>query len=53
MFTNLSVRAEAPRGPLIWHSDNFALHSLTYGRTQDVFEAAGQQTLSWTDADGS
>jgi hypothetical protein len=52
VFENLSVRAEAPRGPLVWHSDHFALHSLTYGRTQDVFEAAGQQTLSWTDADG-
>jgi len=51
VFENLSVRAEAPRGLIIWHSDHFALHALTYGRTQDVFEAAGQQTLTWTDAD--
>ena len=53
VFDDFSVRAEAPRGPLTWHSDHFALHSLTYGRTQDVFEAAGQQALAWTDADGT
>jgi hypothetical protein len=51
VFENVSVRAEAPRGPIAWHSDRFALHALTYGRTQDIFEAAGQQTLAWTDAD--
>ena len=53
VFDDLSVRAGAPRGPVIWHSDHFALHSLTYGRAQYVFEAAGQQALSWTDADGA
>ena len=52
VFESLSIRAEAPRGPLTWHSDQFALHSLTYGRAQDVFEAAGQQSLAWSDADG-
>jgi len=51
MFSNLLVNAEAPRGPLIWHSDRVALHALTFGRTQDIFEAAGPQTLAWTDAD--
>jgi hypothetical protein len=51
VFTDLLVRAEGPRGPLIWHSDRFALHALTYGRTQDIFEAAGPQILAWTDAD--
>jgi hypothetical protein len=50
-LTGLLVRAEGPRGPLIWHSDRFALHALTFGRIQDVFEAAGPQTLAWTDAD--
>ena len=53
VFENVSVRAEAPRGPIIWHSDRFALHALTYGRNQDIFEAAGQQTLAWTDADNA
>ena len=52
VFENLSVRAEAPRGPFTWHSDHVALHSLTYGRAQEIFEAAGPQTLSWTDTDG-
>lgn len=52
MFTDLLVRAEGPRGPLTWHSDRFALHALAYGRTQDIFEAAGPQILIWTDADG-
>lgn len=51
VLTDLLVLAEGPRGPLIWHSDRFALHALTYGRTQDIFEAAGPQTLVWTDAD--
>ena len=46
VFDDFSVRAEAPRGPLTWHSDHFALHSLTYGRTQDIYEAAGNQTLT-------
>ncbi len=52
VFSDLLVRAEGPRGPLVWHSDHFALHALTYGRAQDIFEAAGHQTLAWTDADG-
>ena len=51
VFSNLLVNAEAPRGPLIWHSDGFAVHSLGYGRTQYIFEAAGPQTLAWSDAD--
>src|SRR5580658_485362 len=34
-FSDLQVRAEAPRGLLIYTSDRFAMHALTYGRTQD------------------
>lgn len=51
VFDNLLVTAEAPRGPLIWHSDRFAMHALSYGRPQYIFEAAGPQTLAWSDAD--
>jgi len=51
MFSNLLVNAEAPRGPLIWHSDRVAMHALSYGRAQYIFEAAGPQTLAWSDAD--
>lgn len=53
VFTDLLVKAEGPRGPITWHSDRFALHALTYGRAQDIFEAAGPQTLAWTDADNA
>lgn len=53
VFDNLQVQAEAPRGPLIWHSDQFALHALSYGGAHYIFEAAGQQTLAWTDADSA
>ena len=51
VFDNLQVQAEAPRGPLVWHSDRFALHALSYGGAHYIFEAAGQQTLTWSDAD--
>jgi hypothetical protein len=51
MFDGLEVRAGAPRGVMVWSSERFALHALTYGRSQDIFEAAGQQSLAWTDAD--
>ena len=53
VLTDLLVRAEGPRGPLTWHSDRFALHALAYGRSQDIFEAAGPQILAWTDADNA
>ena len=51
VFSNFQVRAEAPRGPLVWHSNQFALHALSYGGAHYIFEAAGPQTLAWTDAD--
>jgi hypothetical protein len=51
LFDDLQVRAGAPRGPIVWKTEHFAVHSLTYGRAQDIFEAAGQQNLAWTDAD--
>jgi len=53
VFSDFLVRAEAPRGPLIWHTDRLASHALSYGRAQYIFEAAGPQSLAWTDADGS
>jgi len=51
VFSNLQVRAEAPRGALVWHSDQFALHALSYGGAHYIYEAAGPQTLAWSDAD--
>ena len=34
-------------GPAVWNAEKFAFHSLTYGRTQYVFEAAGKQIVTW------
>jgi hypothetical protein len=51
-FTNFSVRGAGAHGPFAWSSEKFALHALTYGQAKDVFEAAGQQKLRWTDASG-
>lgn len=40
-------------GPLVWRSEHFAIHALTYGPSQQIFEAAGTQTLDWTGSDGA
>jgi len=52
-FTNLRVQGAAAHGPFAWRSEKFALHALTYGRHQIVYEAAGRQELSWTAASGN
>lgn len=51
-FTNFSIRGAGAHGPFLWTSDKFALHGLTYGRNQNVYEAAGQQQLTWTGVNG-
>jgi hypothetical protein len=48
----LSVTGAGPHGPFAWTAERFAVHALTYGAQKDVFEAAGRQRLSWTDAAG-
>ncbi|HEY1961557.1 MAG TPA: DUF2125 domain-containing protein [Rhizomicrobium sp.] len=50
ILKNLSLQVAEADGPVIWTTENFAMHELTYGRVQAIFEAAGRQTLSWTDA---
>lgn len=52
VLDNLTVSIEATRGPFVWRAEHFALHALTYGPTQEIFEAAGMQKLSWTGAQG-
>jgi hypothetical protein len=47
------VTVATSHGPAVWTAEKFAFHSLTYGRTQYVFEAAGNQTLNWHRDDGS
>jgi hypothetical protein len=53
VFTGLKVHGAGAHGPFAWRSDAFALHALTYGRPQQIFEASGVQSLAWTDPDGS
>jgi hypothetical protein len=52
VFDNIVLSVQSTRGPISFASEHFAIHSLTYGRVQQVMEAAGQQTLTWTDAEG-
>jgi len=49
---NLRFEVADVSGPIVWTSENFAMHRLTYGRVQAILEAAGQQTLAWTDVHG-
>lgn len=51
-FTNFRVQGAAARGPFSWKTEKFALHALTYGRRQVVYEAAGRQDLRLTLAGG-
>jgi hypothetical protein len=51
-FTGLSLQGAGPHGPFAWQTEKFAMHALTYGRPQNIYEAAGQQQVRWTDADG-
>jgi hypothetical protein len=43
----LRIAIDTSHGPAVWTAERFALHSLTYGRTQFVFEAAGNQHIEW------
>ncbi len=51
-FQNLRIAGAGAHGPFSWRSEKFAMHSLTYGRSQDVYEVAGRQMISWTDSGG-
>ena len=46
------VSVRSTRGPISLGSEHLAIHALTYGRAQQIFEAAGRQVLTWTDAAG-
>ena len=51
-FRNLNIAGAGAHGPFFWRSEKFAMHGLTYGRSQDVYEAAGRQQIGWTDPGG-
>jgi hypothetical protein len=46
-FTDFAISVATPHGPTRWRSEKFALHALTYGRDETIFEAAGKQRLEW------
>ena len=52
VFTGFTVEGQGAHGPFRWTTEKFALHRLTYGRAQDIYEAAGNQTLIWADGHG-
>jgi hypothetical protein len=52
-FDGLVVKGAGAHGPFAWNAEHFAVHALTYGAQKDVFEAAGNQHLAWTDAEGT
>ncbi|MBV9540941.1 MAG: DUF2125 domain-containing protein [Alphaproteobacteria bacterium] len=51
-FADLRATVKTPHGPTVWTTEKFALHALTYGREQMIFEAAGRQALNWVQLDG-
>jgi len=52
VFRDFRVTVATPHGPARWRAEHFALHALTYGRDETIFEAAGKQSLGWTDMKG-
>jgi hypothetical protein len=52
LLDDVTVTVETPHGPSRWKAEKIALHALTYGREQMIFEAAGHQQASWTDLQG-
>jgi hypothetical protein len=52
ILKNLRLETAEVDGPVVWTSEGFAMHALTYGRVQAIIEAAGRQTLSWHDPNG-
>jgi hypothetical protein len=49
VFKDIEIDIETPHGPSSWRAEDFALHRLTYGADKTLFEAAGRQSLSWSD----
>lgn len=53
ILKDLRVEVREVDGPVVWTTQDFAVHALTYGRVQAILEAAGPQTLTWHDARGA
>jgi hypothetical protein len=52
ILDNAEIDIATSQGPASWQAEHFALHALTYGPRQAIYEAAGKQTLRWTGLDG-
>ncbi|HEY1632499.1 MAG TPA: DUF2125 domain-containing protein [Rhizomicrobium sp.] len=52
VLDDAQIAVTTSQGPASWKAEHFAVHALTYGPSQAVYEAAGSQTLSWTGLDG-
>jgi hypothetical protein len=48
-FQNFRIAGAGAHGRVAWRSEKFVMHGLTYGRSQDVYEATGRQQVDWTD----
>lgn len=52
IFNDFALRIAGTRGPIDWHTEHFATHTLTYQTSLTILEAAGKQQLSWMDDEG-
>ena len=52
VFKDFTITVDSTKGPIVWHTTDFASHRLTYDSDKFVMEAAGPQEISWTADDG-
>lgn len=46
-LSDVTLAMGTATGTTLWRSEKFAMHRLTYGRDETIFEAAGHQSLQW------
>lgn len=49
---DLTITVDSTKGSIVWHTEDFASHRLTYDADKFVMEAAGPQQISWVSDDG-
>ncbi len=53
IFTDFTLEIPGAHGPVVWHSNGLAAHTLAYSTHVTVFEAGGPQTITWTGQSGA
>lgn len=48
IFTDFTLQFPGAHGPVVWHTNDMAAHTLAYSTHVTVFEAGGPQEISWT-----